>query len=313
MNKELLYRFFEGCSSIEEMKQIKAWAEASEENRKLFLYERKLFNTLLIVGSSRKTEQRANPKLKKHVIGEFLKIASIIVLTACLTATLFIEQKSTDADVALQTLIVPAGQRVNLTLPDGSNVWLNANTTLTYPTSFMKDKREVTLNGEAYFEVSHNLKRPFVVHTDKMDIEVLGTTFNVEAYAAKGIFETSLMEGKVAIKATADTVNSIILSPNHKATLIGGQFVTDKIDDYNVYKWREGLYCFKNKPFADVLKDLEKYYDLEIRIDNARIEPVALTGKFRISDGLDYALRVLKQDIYFTYYRDKENDIVYIE
>ena len=80
-----------------------------------------------------------------------------------------------------------------------------------------------------------------------------------------------------------------------------------------MYRWKEGLYCFKDKLFAEILKDLERYYDLNIEMDKPEISEVALTGKFRISDGLDYALRVLQNDVSFSYYRDKENDIIYIK
>ena len=90
-------------------------------------------------------------------------------------------------------------------------------------------------------------------------------------------------------------------------------FYMSKIDDYNVYRWKEGLYCFKNKPFARIMEDLERYYDLKIQLDKKSIEGVALTGKFRISDGLDYALRVLQKDVAFTYRRDKDNDVIYIK
>ena len=86
-----------------------------------------------------------------------------------------------------------------------------------------------------------------------------------------------------------------------------------KIDDYNVYRWKEGLYCFRNKPFADIIKDLEKYYDLKIQMDKKEIAKVALTGKFRISDGLDYALRVLQNDVAFIYQRNRDNDVIHIK
>lgn len=85
----------------------------------------------------------------------------------------------------MQTVTVPSGQRANVILPDGTDVWLNAGTTIRYPISFMKGKREIILDGEAYFEVVHNEKCPFVVHTYAMDVEVLGTKFNVEAYSKK--------------------------------------------------------------------------------------------------------------------------------
>ena len=205
------------------------------------------------------------------------------------------------------------GMVAEANLPDGTKVWLNSGSSLKHPTRFTGDIRNVELDGEAYFEVAHNEKSPFVVHTSTLDVEVLGTKFNVEAYSARKIFETSLMEGRVKVKLPHDEKNSVILAPNQKTTLIDGRLVVSKIDDYNVYRWKEGLYCFRNKPFADIIKDLEKYYDLKIQMDKKEIAKVALTGKFRISDGLDYALRVLQNDVAFIYQRNRDNDVIHIK
>lgn len=313
MDKDLLYRFFEGYASVEEMKSIKEWAEASEENSKLLRRERKLFNAIILSGrmDGQTTPQR---KKTKYIFREFLKIASVVAITIGITAALFsIGKDKNVATVAMQTITVPAGQRVNLDLPDGTNVWLNAGTKMQYPVSFMKEKREVILDGEAYFEVAHNEKCPFIVRTHAMDVEVLGTKFNVEAYSKHNRFETSLMQGKVRVKLTGNDKAVINLQPHCKTTLVDGKMVVSPIDNYNVYRWKEGLYCFKNKPFARIMEDLERYYDLKIQLDKKSIENVILTGKFRISDGLDYALRVLQKDVAFTYRRDKDNDVIYIK
>ena len=313
MDKDLLYRFFEGHASVEEMKSIKEWTETSEENSKLLRRERKLFNAIILSGRLKRMERQTTKK-KNYFIREFLKIASVVVITVGVTAALFsVGKDKDDVNVAMQTITVPAGQRVNLDLPDGSNVWLNAGTTMKYPVSFMKGKREVILDGEAYFEVAHNEKSPFVVRTHAMDVEVLGTKFNVEAYSAGRTFEASLMQGKVRVKSPHNEKTAVVLLPNYKTTLKDGRLVVSKIDDYNVYRWKEGLYCFKSKPFTQIMEDLERYYDLKIQVDKKSIESVALTGKFRISDGLDYALRVLQKDVSFTYRRDKDNDVIYIK
>lgn len=319
MDKDLLYRFFEGDVSAEEMAAVKKWAEASKENNKLLYRERKLFNAMLLAGHAQSTPHVMVPhKKKNHFVREFLKIASIIAITVGITATLFsIGKDMNDTNVAMQTITVPGGQRVSLSLPDGTDVWLNAGTRMQYPVSFMKDKREVTLDGEAYFEVVHNAECPFVVHTHVMDVEVLGTKFNVEAYSKKNNFETSLMQGKVRVKSLHDDKQFVVLQPNYKSTLQeDGRLVVSKIDDYNVYRWKDGLYCFKNKSFAHIMEDLERFYDLKIELDEKngkKIKNVVLTGKFRISDGLEYALRVLQNDVSFTYSRDRENDVIYIK
>lgn len=313
MNRNLLYRFFEGHASIEEMKQIKEWAESSEENLRVLYQERKLFDAGQILGSM--PMQAAPRKSKARQVGlwrEWLKIAAVVAVTFSLTTTWFIFTNHRTA-LAMQTITVPSGQRVNILLPDSTDVWLNAGTTFSYPTTFGTRQREVELDGEAYFDVTHNEEIPFVVHTSQMDIEVLGTEFNVEAYSDTEHFETSLIQGCVKVSSTSDPEQHVTLAPSQKTTMLDGQLVVENIDDYNVYRWREGLYCFRYKSFADILKDLEKYFDIEIRLENPRIAGIVLTGKFRIPEGLDFILKVLQLDVEFSYSRDIEHNIVYIQ
>lgn len=315
MDRDILYRFFEGHVSIEEIEMIKKWVESSEENKKLLHQERKLFNAIVLTGSSKqKVTSKSMIIGKKYLIQEFLRIASAIIIAVSATITFFvIGNADSDISMAMQTITVPAGQRVNIDLPDGTNVWLNAGTKIQYPISFLNNKREVTLDGEAYFDVAHNKRCPFIVHTHVIDIEVLGTKFNVEAYSELQNFEASLMEGKIKMQSLSDENTSLVLSPHHKSILKGNKLVVSKIEDYNIYRWKEGLYCFKNKQFAEIIKDLERYYDLKIILNKPSLIPITLTGKFRISDGLDYALRVLQNDVSFIYERDKNNDVIYIK
>ena len=143
---------------------------------------------------------------------------------------------------------VPTGQRVNIQLSDGTNVWLNSGSKMEYPAAFTKrkGKREVTLNGEGYFEVAKDAKRPFVVQTGKYDIEVLGTKFNVDAYNKASSFSTALMEGSIQISDKAEPTKKIILHPLQKADYINGQLVVEKIQNYDIYRWKEGLLCFEH-------------------------------------------------------------------
>ena len=223
------------------------------------------------------------------------------------------DSKKAVSTLQYNTLKTPRGGEYTVVLSDGTKVYLNAASELKYPVQFDSKKRQVHLSGEAYFEVARNERCPFVVRTHAMDVEVLGTKFNVEAYSKKAVFEASLMQGKIRVKSPLNEKAAVVLLPNYKTILKDGRLVVSKIDDYNVYRWKEGLYCFKSKPFIQIMEDLERYYDMKIQVDKKSIESVALTGKFRISDGLDYALRVLQKDVSFTYRRDKDNDVIYIK
>lgn len=312
MDKETLYRFFEGKATPEQESEIRAWMESSDENGKEFFRERKLFDAIVLLGKQDKeVTENKRPFYTRIPVRELLKIAAVIVFT--LSATLFIQNKILSDDrVAMNIVSVPAGQRVNLTLPDGTNLWLNACSTLKYPAVFTKNKREIILDGEAYFEVAHNKKKPFIVHTGKCDVEVLGTKFNVEAYSNKSKFETSLMEGSVKVSLASNNAESLVLAPDNRAYLEGGKLVSAKIEDYGNYRWKEGLICFKNLPFSDVMLKLEKYFDIRIIINNKKVRSCILTGKFRQADGIDYALKVLQKDVYFNFKRSENNDVIYI-
>lgn len=313
MDKRLLYRYFEGQASEEEMSEIKDWFESSAENQETLRRERKLFDAMtLLCGVGYNAEQETSTLIRKQpkpIFREWLKIAAIAVIAIAITSLFFLTRKG-NAPEGMQAVIVPAGQRVNLLLPDGTNVWLNAGTKMSYPLSFAKNTREVTLDGEAYFEVSHREECPFIVHTQAMDVKVLGTKFNVEAYSRQQRYETTLMEGKVSVGFPGNNDSAIQLSAGNKITLKSGKFAIENVNDYNVYRWKEGLYCFREKSFAEILKDLERYYDLRILLKKTEIAGITLTGKFRISEGLDYILRVLQSEVSFSYHREKDNKII---
>ena len=314
MNKDILYKFFEGNASFEEEAAVKQWMEESAENRLAFLKERKLFDAMLLLGNEeiiKNGKKRFSINLSS-LRTELIKIAAVVAIT--LGGSYFYYQSSLEKELmAMQTITVPAGQRINITLVDGTNVWLNARTSLSYPVKFGKNNRQVVLDGEAYFDVTKDKSKPFIVQTDNYNVEVLGTQFDVNAYSETGEFETTLMSGSEKLASASDSTQKITLKPNNKVFLQDGKLHVTAVDDYNPYRWKEGLICFKNETFTSIMKDFEKYYGLTIQVKNKNVFKYVYTGKFRQTDGIDYALRVLQKDIKFTYQRDDENQIIYIE
>lgn len=314
MDKETLYHFFEGIASLSEEEAVRRWLESSPDNRRELLKERKMFDSILLLGGKNSiSKERKNNHIARSssLRTELLKIAGIILLT--LGGTHLYRHYTANEDQSMQIISVPAGQRVNITLPDGTNVWLNARTTIQYPLTFNQKKRQVKLDGQAYFDVVKNPERPFVVQTEKFDVEVLGTKFDVEAYSDKGEFETTLMQGSVKLTSTTNQSQTLTLKPDSKALLVDGQLQVVAVDNYNSYRWKEGLICFNNESFSAIMRDFEKYYGISIEVGNSSVLKYFYTGKFRQADGIDYALRVLQQDIQFTYTRDDENRIIYIK
>jgi len=303
MNRELLYRFFEGKTSIDEEKVIRQWLDQSEVNKKTFIEERKTYDALLFTSREVVSKQK---KLSASTPWMISAVAAAVLLLIVSGLYLF---NNNHYQEQYNTILVPPGQSINLILADNSNVWLNANTTLRYPSQFSGKNRTVYLDGEAYFEVSTNKKKPFVVKTGQGDVRVTGTSFNVEAYSKYNSFETSLFTGSVDIYKNEVKLGT--LNPNEKSTLENEQLLVSNITDTDKYLWRKGLIAFNNKKLEEILLSLEKYFDVDFQIDTRNLPQQTYTGKFRQSDGVDYALRVLQKSIRFTYERAEDSGRIY--
>lgn len=239
----------------------------------------------------------------------FQRSAAVLILPIISIALYFL-LNTNPSGIALQTITAPAGQRINIKLSDGTVIWLNSRTSIEYPAIFCEEVRKIKLNGEAYFEVTHNKSKPFIVETTKGNIEVLGTKFYVEAYPENNNFITSLIEGSVKVNCGA---NEILLKPTEMAVLQNGKLAISTIDDYNTYRWREGLICFRKMAFKDIMAKFEKSFGTTITLENPKYNDILLTGKFRESEGLEYALKILQKDINFLYNLDKERNSITIQ
>ena len=180
-----------------------------------------------------------------------------------------------------------------LLLPDSTQVWLNASSTLEFPEHFGTDKREVTLSGEAYFDVRHSEKTPFIIYSGKISTTVLGTSFNIKAYPDRQDIIVSVSTGKVKV-----SYNNVSL-----ATLIKGQQVKfnsrlntmeeKKIAPAEVAAWQQGNMSYDDEAFEDIVADLERLYNAKIRIDNDAIRTLKVSTSFRREIGIEGALQVL--------------------
>ena len=164
----------------------------------------------------------------------------------------------------LMALSVPRGQDYHLTLADGTQVWLNAESRLEFPDRFNGNTREVRLQGEAYFEVKKDAKRPFIVHTDYLTTRVLGTSFDVRAYSRKDASVT-LVSGRVQVK-TGDLAQ--VLSPGEQASLKGSQLAVKAVDTYPITQWKEGFFYFDNQSLFFIMQELARWYGVNVSFDD---------------------------------------------
>lgn len=311
MEKETLYKFFDGKASREEKESVRIWLESSPENEQELFKEREFFDAM--IGSTKVAgmEKKSRP-FYRTVLLEAIKIAAVFAITVA-SGTYFYKSEICKIGEAMNTITVPAGQRANLTLPDGTNVWLNARSEMRYPAVFTGNKREITLDGEAYFEVTHNEDKPFVVQTNKCNVEVLGTKFNVEAYSDSEDFCTSLIEGSVRVSDKGNPSETLVLAPNQQVSLINGHLQSKSIADFDPFRWKEGLICFKDMNFKELMSRFEKCYGIHVIIENPKLTDYICSGKFRISDGIDKALHILQKDAKYTFERNKDESVIYIK
>jgi len=165
--------------------------------------------------------------------------------------------------VSYNTLSLPKGSKpIHLYLADGSLVWLNAASSITFPTAFIGLERKVSITGEAYFEVAHNVAKPFYVMHDDLTVKVLGTHFNVNSYQEEGNIKVTLLEGIVNVSKGK---NSALLKPGEQANITSGSIGIDKsIDLEEVMAWKNGVFCFKGTDLKTIMYQVEKYYDVQV-------------------------------------------------
>lgn len=176
---ELLMKYIKGETTPEEREKVVRWLDEDPEHMHQYRSLRKLYDISLWSPIEENHQEEKQTRTFKPVWIEFLKVAAVILITFLGTKAFF---DGKDDPVNMQTVIVPAGQRAELLLADGTKVWLNSRSKLKFPDRFQKDARKVELDGEGYFEVTHQEEAPFTVHTSKYDVKVLGTEFNVKAY-----------------------------------------------------------------------------------------------------------------------------------
>ena len=312
MRRDILYKFFEGKASPKEQRLIGQWLDESEKHKEVLVRERMVFDAMIVSGGiTDRQSVQSRKKRTRVVFMELLRVAAVILVMFLVGGYIYV-RKMEEIRLANNIVTVPVGQRVNLQLPDGTSVWLNASSEIIYPAYFSGSTREIHLNGEAYFEVEHNASKPFIVHTETFDIKVLGTKFTVEAYKGREGFTTALMEGSVEVTDRKNKDKSVRLYPAQKVAFRNGELCKSPIDNYDVYRWREGLICFKETRFADLMRQLEKNYGVRILINNEAVKEKVFSGKFRTTDGIDNALRLLQKEGHYTFEWDENKTTVCI-
>ncbi|WP_142688340.1 FecR family protein [Chitinophaga polysaccharea] len=206
---------------------------------------------------------------------------------------------NTNGEVVFNTMSTPRGRQFRLTLPDGTLVWLNAASSIRYPTVFPGKERKVEVTGEAYFEVVKNPSVPFRVRVNnKAEIEVLGTHFNVNAYENEQSIATTLLEGSVRVSvANRRGPGAVVLRPGQQAQLSNADITGIKVANANTEKavaWKNGLFYFDGATLAEIMRQMERWYDIEVVYENG-VPDIEFEGEMTKDVSLNGLLIMLKR------------------
>ena len=322
---ERIYKYFYEELSPEERVSLLRDVEANEELKRQFAEYQNLY-ALLNLG-----HQVENREVGKHKFNQFVSrkqrgvrlklwsrrfsyaaVITLLVVSSSILTYWYVWnslQQDLSANI-MNTLYTPAGQRAQLVLQDGTEVWLNAKSKLVYPAQFVGKERRVTVEGEAFFNVAKNPSKPFIVSTQDVDMKILGSQFNVFCYPDAGYIQTSLLEGSVKVFFPDKENEGVILKPDQQVTVSQGEMHVSPINLEDHFLWREGIYAFENEPLIDILKKMELYYDVRIVVKDTSLFNDTYTGKFRQRDSLDDVFRVLQQIRRFKIENDKDLNII---
>lgn len=316
----LITKYFNKNITAEEKAELFSLMQTDKELHKEFVFmqnlcalsaslpveddEVKAVGKLIQFKEAHKREKKKFAGLIRHLVGYAAAICMAVISTWAIMNNR--HDNAVEEQLAFEEFSTPPGQRAQVKLHDGTVVWLNARSRLRYPNRFSGTERKVELDGEAFFEVFRNEEVPFVVSTEKLDIKVLGTKFNVFAYKGNDEFITALIEGSVKLYQSDNEAVAMYMSPNDYAELKDGRLVKSKISSTDFLLWKEGIYAFDDIPFGEIIKKLELYYDITIEIRNKNLNNYKFSGKFRQRDGIESVLKTLQKIYYFSFVKDEE-------
>ena len=305
----LISNYLSGESEANEVSELKAWIESDNANRKLFTSFRESWaltmaykvesNTDLHYEWSEFAEHlgvsnaHAGRKLRPNTRRSFLRVAAILLLLIIPTVSYFIFFTN-----STESVLLAENQIIESTLPDGTQVTLNTGSSLYYPKKFKGDIRKVSLEGEAYFDVSHNKDKAFVIDAQDMKIMVLGTSFYVNTFSSDNTMEVVLITGSVQLVYQG---KEMILEPGDKAVILTahGEIVKQENKDPNLLAWKTKKLRFDDTSLKDIINILEKVYQKDIEVLNPQVLNCRITATFD-GQSLEAVLRVLQSTIDIT-------------
>lgn len=329
--QSIILKVLSGEADKLEVDTLESWMSMSEDNKKEFLAIQEIWVGL---DTNNKLDEKLQTEdwnlLKERlVVNEaklvkmnapsnsnwWLKVAAVFIFGFGLSWLMFHTETT---EIEFNEITTPLGSRSLITLPDGSSVWLNAGSTLSYPQQFETTERSVFLKGEAYFDVTSNVDKNFLVNTSDITVKVYGTSFNVKAYPGEKTIETTLVEGKVSIikkdAANKENPKELVMQPNqrvvyHRSTDSKEKIVLSKQIKTELFtSWKEGELIIESELMKDLAVKLERRYNVKIHFEDDSLKDFRFTGKIqdetveqvfaaiKLASGIEY--RIEHRDIW---------------
>ncbi|SFE75203.1 FecR family protein [Sunxiuqinia elliptica] len=227
-----------------------------------------------------------------------------------------ITQSRNEGKELMNKVIIPYGKKSMIMLSDGTKVWLNAGSQLVYPSVFLRNKREVVLVGEAYFDVAKNQDKPFFVRTAELNVRVLGTKFDVSAYPEDDFVSTTLEEGSVGLEIKGKGLlaedKQILLTPNQKISLNKAtRETTVRVVDVSMYtSWKEGILKSESEDLIRLIKKIERYYNIEISLKDPLVAGYKISGKLDLENSAEEVLNIIKLTVPIDWTKKSNGDFI---
>jgi transmembrane sensor len=302
--------------------------DASETAARWEKFSRQIGNNMSLAH-----EPVATGKVRRMAI----RLAGVAAIGLLLTGSIWLWNAMRSSLPAQKNVVsTKNGSKSKIEMPDGTQVWLNVGSRIEYDGNYGKDNREITLTGEAYFDVVHNEKKPFIIHTRAMNVKVLGTVFNVKAYPGDGVTEAALVRGSIEVTFPGRPDEKLILRPNDKIAVTDKgnkveaqnsavrdqqekpQIMLAKLNyqpsDSTIIEtsWVKNKLIFRSKPFAELAKDMERWFNVNIQIQDRSLADKKFTGTFS-NESITEALDALSLTFSFHYQFDKSTNTVIIK
>ena len=311
--------------------ELKTWIAASAENQQYFTRQREIWFSAVSreaasvydkdkafenfrnrVESQKEIQSTSRRGFSLSALWRYAAVVAIIIAVGCISYWQGeVNVKDTFADISVEA---PLGSKTKLYLPDGTLVWLNAGSRMTYSQGFGVDNRKVELEGEGYFEVKRNEKIPFFVKTKDLQLQVLGTKFNFRDYPEDHEVVVSLLEGKVGLNNLLREEKEAVLSPDERAVLnkANGLLTVESVTASNASQWTDGYLFFDEELLPDIAKELERSYNVKIHIANDSLKTFRFYGNFvRREQNIQEVLEALASTEKMQYKIEERNITIY--